>query len=360
MTITYTTEPSHPTNNVGGSSKPEKSTWTTLVARYHTPSTWRSTWQVITTFVPFFLLWYVMVLSLEYSYWLTLALAVPAAGLLVRIFIIQHDCGHGSFFKSRTANDYLGSACGVLTLTPYYYWRRSHAIHHASAGNLEQRGVGDVYTMTVNEYLGQSRWGRLKYRLYRHPLIMFGVAPALLFFILYRFPQYNGKSWKKERASVWWTNLALALVVVGLSFAIGLKAFLLVYVPVTLLAATLGTWMFFVQHQFEDTYWAGKGEWDYTMAALQGSSYYKLPKVLQWFTGNIGFHHIHHLSPRIPNYLLEKCHEENPVFQQVVVLTLWTSFKTIFLSLWDEEQGRLISFRQLRSFRPQSRLSESA
>lgn len=331
--------------------KPNKATWAALVARYQISNTWKSIGQVGNTFIPFFLLWYLMYLSLDYSYWLTLGLALPTAGLLVRIFIIQHDCGHGSFFKSRNVNDYLGFACSLFTLTPYLYWRKGHAIHHASAGNLEHRGVGDVYTMTVKEYLEQSSWGRFKYRLYRHPLVLFVLAPALLFFVLYRFPDPNAKALKREQASVWWTNLAIGVVVVALSFTIGWQAFLLVHVPIVLLAATLGTWLFFVQHQFEDTYWAKEGEWDYTLAALQGSSYYKLPRVMQWFTGNIGFHHIHHLSPRIPNYLLQRCHEENPLFQQVVVLTLGSSFKTIFLSLWDEDQKRLVSFGQIKSMR---------
>ena len=330
--------------------KPEKTTWAALVAKYQTPNRWKSIGQLGNTFIPFFLLWYLMVLSLDYSYWLTLGLTLPAAGLLVRIFIIQHDCGHGSFFNSRKVNDYLGSICGVLTLTPYYYWRKSHAIHHATASNLAQRGIGDIYTMTVNEYRQQSSWGQLKYRLYRHPFILFVLVPAFLFFVLYRFPYAESKSWKRERASVWWTNVAVAVVVAGLSLTLGFKALLLIYLPVTLLAATLGTWLFFVQHQFEDTYWAREDEWDYGLAALKGSSYYKLPWVLQWFTGNIGFHHVHHLSPRIPNYLLQKCHQENPEFQEVVVLTLWSSFKTIFLSLWDEEQGRLVTFRQLKSY----------
>ncbi len=333
------------------STKPDKTAWTALVAKYQTPSAWKSIGQAGNTFIPFFLLWYLMYHSLDYSYWLTLGLALPTAGLVVRIFIIQHDCGHGSFFKSRKVNDYLGSVCGLLTLTPYYYWRKSHAIHHATASNLEHRGIGDIYTMTIKEYLQQSKWGRLKYRLYRNPLILFVLAPTFLFVVFYRFPLAESKSWKREQASVWWTNLAIGAVVAILSLTIGFKAFLLVQLPITLLAATLGTWLFFVQHQFEDTYWAKKGEWDYTLAALKGSSYYKLPQVLQWFTGNIGFHHVHHLSPRIPNYFLQKCHEENPVFQQVVVLTLWSSFKTIFLSLWDEEQGRLVSFRQLNSIR---------
>jgi omega-6 fatty acid desaturase (delta-12 desaturase) len=274
---------------------------------------------------------------------------LPAAGFLVRIFIIQHDCGHGSFFKSRKANDFLGSICGVLTFTPYHYWRKSHAIHHASSGSWEDRGIGDIYTMTVQEYLQQSKWGRLKYRLYRHPLLLFVLAPTFLFIVLHRLPFAESKSWRRERASVHWTNLAIVAMVISLSFVIGLKSFLLIQLPIIILAATIGTWMFYIQHQFEDTYYAHGDNWDYTVAALQGSSYYQLPKVLQWFTGNIGFHHIHHLSPRIPNYRLQKCHEENQVFQQVVVLTLWTSLQSIFLSLWDEEQKKLIGFRHLKS-----------
>jgi omega-6 fatty acid desaturase (delta-12 desaturase) len=328
---------------------PDKLAWSALVAKYQTAHTWQSIWQVVNTFIPFGLVWYLMYLSLTYSYWLTLALALPAAGFLVRIFIIQHDCGHGSFFNTRKANDFLGSVCGVLTMTPYYYWRKSHAIHHASAGSLEDRGIGDIYTMTVKEYLQQSKWGRLKYRLYRHPLILFVLAPTFLFVILHRFPLPESKSWKRERASVYWTNLAIAAMVISLGFVIGLNSFLLIQLPIVVLAATMGTWLFFVQHQFEDTYYANGDQWDYTLAALQGSSYYQLPRVLQWFTGNIGFHHIHHLSPRIPNYRLQKCHEENPVFQQVVVLTLWTSLQSIFLSLWDEEESKLVSFRYLKS-----------
>jgi omega-6 fatty acid desaturase (delta-12 desaturase) len=203
--------------------------------------------------------------------------------------------------------------------------------------------------MTVKEYLQQSKWGRLKYRLYRHPLILFVLAPTFLFVILHRFPLPESKSWKRERASVYWTNLAIAAMVISLGFVIGLNSFLLIQLPIVVLAATMGTWLFFVQHQFEDTYYANGDQWDYTLAALQGSSYYQLPRVLQWFTGNIGFHHIHHLSPRIPNYRLQKCHEENPVFQQVVVLTLWTSLQSIFLSLWDEEESKLVSFRYLKS-----------
>jgi omega-6 fatty acid desaturase (delta-12 desaturase) len=288
-----------------------------------------------------------MYLSLSYSYWLTLALSLPTAGFVVRIFIIQHDCGHGSFFKSRQLNDFLGAVCGVITLTPYYYWRKSHAIHHATSGNLERRGVGDIYTMTVQEYRKQSKWGRLKYRLYRNPLILFVFAPIFAFLVLNRFPEPGTKSWRRERASIFWTNVTIGLLVATLGLTLGFGTFLLLYLPVMILASTMGMWLFFVQHQFEDAYWADKDDWDFALAALLGSSYYKLPKVLQWFTGNIGFHHIHHLNPRIPNYLLEDCHEENPLFQQVVILTLQSSLKSIFLSLWDEEQRKLVGFRHL-------------
>jgi omega-6 fatty acid desaturase (delta-12 desaturase) len=290
-----------------------------------------------------------MYLSLAYSYWLTLALALPTGGFLVRIFIIQHDCSHGSFFQSKRANEIVGCFASLLTMTPFHYWRKTHSIHHASAGNLEHRGVGDVYTMTVREYQNLSAWGRFKYRLYRNPIILFGILPILYFAISNRLTYGSPKSWKRERAGVHWTNATLAVLILILGSTLGFVPFLLVHLPVFIVATSAGMWLFFVQHQFEDAYWADGETWDYTLAALQGSSYYELPKVLQWFTGNIGFHHIHHLSPRIPNYMLEKCHRENPLFQEVVVLTLWTSFKTVFLSLWDEEKKKLITFSQLKS-----------
>lgn len=331
------------------SAKMGKPHWIPLVSKYQTPSFRRSVWQVVNTFVPFVILWTLMYLSLAYSYWLTLALSIPAAGFLVRIFIIQHDCSHGSFFQSKRANEIVGCVSSLLTLTPFHYWRKTHSIHHASAGNLEHRGVGDVYTMTVQEYQNSSTWSRLKYRLYRNPFILFGILPLLYFVVSHRLTHSAPKSWKRERASIHWTNAALGILFLVLGLTLGFVPFLLVHLPVLMLASSAGMWLFFVQHQFEDTYWAEGETWDYTMAALQGSSYYELPKVLQWFTGNIGFHHIHHLSPRIPNYMLEKCHQENPLFQEVVVLTLWTSFKTVFLSLWDEEKKKLITFRQLKS-----------
>ncbi|RME74651.1 MAG: fatty acid desaturase [Chloroflexi bacterium] len=323
--------------------------WKKAVAKYQIPNARKSIWQIINTLIPFVAIWYLMVQSLSIGYWLTLLLAIPAAGLMVRMFIIQHDCGHGSFFKSRKANDWVGTLASIITWTPYRYWQKSHAIHHANAGNLEHRGIGDIYTMTVQEYLQASWWGKLKYRIYRHPLFLFGVAPTALFVFLYRFPTSKEKALKKVRHSVYWTNLALAVVVGGLMWLIGVKEFLLIQIPITILASTAGAWLFYVQHQFEDAYWAGDDSWEYSLAALKGSSFYKLPKVLQWFTGNIGFHHIHHLSPRIPNYNLEACHNDNELFQNTVTMTLRSSIKTLSLSLWDEEQNKLIGFRQLKA-----------
>ncbi len=329
-----------------------KSLWTKMVAQYQQPDVRASIWQVINSFGPFFLVWYLMVLSLQYSYALTLLLALPAAGFVTRMFIIQHDCGLGSFFQSRFANNLVGTIAGVFTLTPYLYWRKSHAIHHAHASNLEERGIGDIYTMTVNEYVQASKWQKLKYRVYRNPFFLFGLAPSILFLILHRIPYAASKSWKKEeRASVYWNDLAIAAIAVAVSYFIGLKAFLMIEIPIMVIAASAGTWMFYVQHQFEDTYWANKPEWDYALAAMQGSSYYQLPKVLQWFTGNIGFHHIHHLSPRIPNYRLEQCHQENPLFQRAVVLTILDSLKTAVLTLWDEERKKLISFSEFKTLK---------
>jgi omega-6 fatty acid desaturase (delta-12 desaturase) len=293
-----------------------------------------------------------MYFSLEVSYWVTLAMALPAAGFLARIFIIQHDCGHGSFFKSTRANDRLGFLCGILTMTPYKHWRQSHAIHHRSSANLGKRGIGGIGTLTVNEYRERSLWKRLCYRVYRHPLVLFGVTPFFNFVVAQRFmfTKYSRKEW----ASLHWTNLVLGSLAILLILTIGPKAMLAVYVPVIALASSIGTWLFYVQHQYEHTYWVQDEGWDYTSAALRGSSYYKLPGVLRWFTGNIGYHHVHHLSPRIPNYSLKRCHEENPVFQQATVLTLASSLRTASLRLWDEETGRMVGFESIdRSSRPE-------
>jgi omega-6 fatty acid desaturase (delta-12 desaturase) len=319
------------------------------VAPYQRPDLRRSLWQLANTVLPYFALWYLMVQSLAYSYWLTLALAVLAGGLLLRIFIIFHDCGHGSFFRSRRANDGVGIVAGLLLFTPYYQWRHQHAVHHATAGDLDRRGAGDIFTLTVREYLALPPLGRLRYRLFRHPAVLLGLGPLYSFLITQRFvvPGVG----RRERASVYGTNVALAVGVLGLSALIGLQTYLLVQLPVMIVAATAGVWLFYVQHQFEDAYWAEHASWDYAAAAVQGSSYLKLPKLLQWFTGNIGLHHIHHLSARIPNYALQRCHDENPQLQAAHVLTISSGMRTLALSLWDEEARRMISFRQLATLR---------
>ena len=320
--------------------------WKNVVAQYQEPVVRRSVWQLVNTLVPYGLLWYLMYLSLGVSYWLTGVLALLAGGFLVRVFIIFHDCGHGSFFKSRKANDILGSVAGVLSFTPYHHWRWEHALHHASAGDLDRRGTGDVWTLTVQEYLEASRWKRFLYRLARNPFILFVLAPVFLFLIKQRFP--SRKAGRRERYSVYGTNLAILAFGTGMSILFGLEAYLLIQLGVLVVAGTAGVWLFYVQHQFEGVYWERRQEWDYYAAALQGSSFYKLPKILQWFSGNIGFHHIHHLSPRIPNYNLEKCHRAESSFQTVKPVTFFASFKALTFRLWDEQRRKLVSFRALK------------
>ena len=283
------------------------------------------------------------------SYWLTLPIAVIAAGLRVRVFIFMHDCGHGSFMRSKHANNVVGWITGLLTFTPYHHWTWEHAIHHRTSGNLERRGMGDIWTMTVEEYLASSRGRRFAYRLLRNPVVLFAIAPTVLFVVLERFP--SSKAGHRERLSVWLTNLALLLIAAGLSAVIGFKSWLLIELTLMLLAGGAGVWLFYVQHQFADAYWASHDDWDYTDAALQGSSFYKLPAVLRWFSGNIGFHHIHHLSPQIPNYHLQRCHNAAPLFGQVPTLTLAASFKSATLRLWDQQRRRLIGFRLLKTIR---------
>ncbi len=323
--------------------------WKKVVAPYQRPSTGRALWQVVNSLVPYALAWFLMYRSLAISYWLTLPLALLAGGFLVRLFIIFHDCGHGSFFKSRVANDVVGSITGLLCFTPYYQWRWEHAIHHSSAGDLDRRGTGDVWTLTVQEYLAASRWKRFAYRLARNPFILFLIAPLFLFLVVERFPA--SKAGRRERFSVYGTNLALVALGAGMSWALGLGTYLVLQLAVVAVAASAGVWLFYVQHQFEEVYWERGSEWDYTKAALQGSSYYKLPKVLQWFSGNIGFHHIHHLSPRIPNYHLEACHRAEPLFQSVKPLTLLSSLKSFRFRLWDERCRKMVGYRALRNLR---------
>jgi omega-6 fatty acid desaturase (delta-12 desaturase) len=298
-----------------------------------------------------------MYFSLKVSWWLTLPLALLAAGFLVRVFIIFHDCGHGSFFPSRRANDILGVITGVLTFTPYFHWRWEHALHHSTSGDLDRRGTGDVWTLTVQEYLEASRWKRFAYRLARNPVILFGVAPFFMFFIKMRFPA--AKADRRERHSVAWTNLGIVAMAAGMGWVFGLEAYLLLQMLIVLVAGSAGLWLFYVQHQFEGVYWERNEAWDYCTAALKGSSFYKLPKVLQWFSGNIGFHHIHHLSPRIPNYHLEKCHRAEPLFQTVKPVTLFASLKSLTFRLWDERRQRLVGYRVLRAMRKQQGQSAS-
>jgi omega-6 fatty acid desaturase (delta-12 desaturase) len=323
--------------------------WKRIVSRYQQPSWWRAVWQLVNTLVPYAALWYLMYVCAAVSYWLVVPLAILAGGFLVRLFIIHHDCGHGSFFKSRRANDVWGFITGVLTFTPYQHWRWEHAVHHSSSGNLERRGMGDIWTLTVREYLECSRWKRFAYRLVRNPGVLFVFAPLYMFLIKHRFPK--AKAGRRERQSVYWTNLGVVGLGAGLSLVFGLKAYLVIQLTAMAVAGSAGVWLFYVQHQFEGVYWQRHGQWDYFKAALEGSSFYKLPGILQWFSGNIGFHHIHHLSPRIPNYNLERCHHAEPLFQTVPPITLFGSLKSFAFRLWDEKRHRLVGFGHLRNLR---------
>jgi acyl-lipid omega-6 desaturase (Delta-12 desaturase) len=315
------------------------------VRRFQTASRWRARWQVLNSFVPYALLWMAMVYALAVSYWLMLPLAILAAGFLARIFIIFHDCGHGSFFKSKRANNAMGVVAGLLNLTPYRHWRWQHALHHGTAGDLDRRGAGDIWTLTVQEYLQSTRWKRFAYRLARNPIVLFVLAPLYVFVVHHRFSMAAAPS--RERRSVRRTNWALLGITLMMSALIGLRAFLLIQLTVSAFAGAIGLWLFYVQHQFEGAYWARSKDWNYTSAALEGSSFYKLPKILQWFTGNIGFHHIHHLSPRIPNYHLERCHDADPYFKTIKPVTLLASFKSLTFRLWDEQRRVFVGFNHL-------------
>jgi omega-6 fatty acid desaturase (delta-12 desaturase) len=324
--------------------------WRSAVAPFQHADTRRSVWQLSNSLAPYFILLIMMYLSLSVSYWLTVALAVLASGFMVRVFIIFHDCGHGSFFNSQRANEVTGIITGIITFTPYYAWRHSHAIHHATAGDLDRRGVGDVWTMTVDEYLVAPGWKRAAYRIFRFPLVTFGLGPLFMFLISHRFVDKSSTG-ARERHSVHWTNLALLLIVVTAALTIGLDKYVLIQLPIILIGGAAGVWLFYVQHQFEGMVWEHHDKWDYVTAALQGSSFYKLPRLLQWFTGNIGFHHVHHLSPRIPNYNLEPCHNSSPLFQAVKPVTLLSSRQSLKLRLWDERSRRMAGFSAVKQRR---------
>jgi acyl-lipid omega-6 desaturase (Delta-12 desaturase) len=319
--------------------------WREVVARYSHPDLWRSIWQLVNTLVPYFALWYLMIFSVHISYWLTLALSIPTAGFMVRTFIIFHDCGHGSFFKSQKANNALGIFTGILTFTPYFKWRHDHAIHHATSSDLDSRGVGDVKTMTVKEYLAAPWWKKAAYRIFRHPLIMFTIGSFLVFAVTSRIPVRTDA--KRERDSVWWTNLALAVMIGLMVWLVGWKTYLLVQLPVMFLGTSVGVWLFYVQHNFDPTYWERHNKWQFVKAGFEGSSFYKLPAILQWFSGNIGFHHIHHLSPKIPNYKLPKAYKENSIFH-VTPMTLIASLSSLRMRLYDEERRIMVGWNALK------------
>jgi omega-6 fatty acid desaturase (delta-12 desaturase) len=322
--------------------------WASVLAGYRQPNPRRSVLELTISAGAFALAWAAMWITLGIGYWFTLLLAVPAAGFLVRLFMIQHDCGHGSLFRNRSTNDWIGRVIGVLTLTPYDFWRRSHNIHHASSGNLEGRGIGDIDTLTVREYLALPRWSKLRYRLYRHPLVMFGLGPAYLFLVRHRLPAGLMRKGWGPWVSTAATNAAIAAIGGGMIWLIGLWPFLLIHLPITLLAASIGVWLFYVQHQFEETTWAGAKSWNLHEAALHGSSHYELPGVLRWFTANIGIHHVHHLCSRIPFYRLPDVLRDHPELAQIGRITLADSVRCVRFALWDEDLNRLISFRDLR------------
>lgn len=314
---------------------------------YEKSETTKSIKQIVNTFVPFILLWYLAYLGLSVSVWLMIPPAVVAAGFLVRIFIIFHDCCHNSFFKSRKANVVLGNISGIMTLFPFKQWQHSHNVHHAGSGNLDKRGVGDMWMLTVEEYYQASKWVRIQYRLYRNPLIMFGIGPIYAFLISNRFNRQNAG--KKERRNTYFTNIAILAVCALMSYLVGWQTFLLIQGIIFYLSGVAGIWLFYVQHTFEDSYFEENEDWEYVKAAVEGSSYYQLPKLLQWMTGNIGYHHVHHLSPRVPNYKLADAHKDTKPLQHVPTITLMTSLKSLRFRLWDEQKKRFVTFREGKS-----------
>ncbi|KIY22671.1 MULTISPECIES: fatty acid desaturase [Mesobacillus] len=324
------------------------------VAPYENSNTKTSILQIVNTVIPFLALWYFAYQSLTISYGLTLLLAAAAAGFMVRIFIIFHDCTHHSFFKNRTANKVVGTIAGVVTLFPYSQWGHEHAVHHATSSNLDKRGTGDIWVLTVDEYLAAPAWQKLAYRLYRNPFVMFVLGPIYVVLLKNRFNRKGAR--KKERLNTYLTNILIFGISGLLIWTIGWKAFLMVEGPVFFIAGMLGIWLFYVQHTFEDAYFEGDKDWEYVKAAVEGSSYYKLPKLLQWITGNIGYHHVHHLSPRVPNYKLEEAHNNTKPLQNVPTITLSTSLTSLRFRLWDEKQKQFISFSEMKAFHQNKKL----
>ncbi len=316
------------------------------LVRYRKPSWRRASFELAVTAGALSLSWLLMWLSMGIGYWLTLLLALPTAFFLVRLFMIQHDCGHGSFFRNRYLNDWVGRSLGVLTFTPYDYWKRNHSIHHATSGNLGRRGIGDIWTLTVAEYVSRSYFGRLAYRAYRNPIVMFGIGPAFLFFLQHRLPVGQMRGGWRPWVGTLATNAGIALLAGVMIWLVGLGPFLAIHLPVLLLAASIGVWLFYVQHQFEDVAWASEGDWAMPEAALRGSSYYDLPAMLRWLTANIGVHHVHHLCSRIPSYRLRQVLHDYPELRAIGRVTLGQSLRSIRLTLWDETRRKLVTFRE--------------
>lgn len=337
-----TTKPS-----VRHSEDPETA-WLKIISGYRKPVLARSLFELTVTLIPFVFLWSIAAVAVQAGYWIGLILIIPAAGFLLRLFMLQHDCGHGSFFGKRFLDDWTGRAIGVLTLTPYDYWRRAHNEHHASAGNLDERGVGDITTLTVNEYRALTPKGKLAYRLYRHPVVMFGLGPAFLFLFKQRLPFGMMRAGTLPWISTMGTNIAIGLLAALLIWMIGIGSFLLVHLPIVLIAGSAGVWLFYVQHQFEDTHWSRPPNWKFSHAALHGASHYDLPSALRWITGNIGMHHLHHLSSRVPFYRLPEVLRDHPELVDVGRIGLRDSLGCVKLVLWDEETQRLISLNDAR------------
>ena len=323
--------------------------WLKRLMPYRRPSGWRGVFELLVTIVPFAALWLASWLLVANSIYWGLLLTIPAAGFLLRLFMIQHDCGHGAFFGRRALDDWLGRVLGVFTLTPYDCWRKTHAIHHASSGNLDARGIGDVHTLTLAEYRALGRWGRLGYWLYRNPVVMFGLGPLYIFVLQQRLPVGVMRGGPLPWISTMATNVAIGVIVLGLIWMLGVIPFLLVQAPIVAVAGTAGVWLFYVQHQFEHTHWSGKPEWQFANAALNGSSFYDLPRPLHWLTANIGIHHVHHLSSRVPYYRLPQVLKDFPELAAIGRISILDSLRGVRLVLWDEAQKRLISFREARA-----------
>jgi acyl-lipid omega-6 desaturase (Delta-12 desaturase) len=330
---------------------PDAKGWALRLSRYRKPDDARGAMEIMITIVPFVVLWAAMAAGLHFGYWAVLLLAIPAGGLLVRLFAIQHDCGHGAFFRGQSANDWTGRCIGVLTLTPYDFWKRVHAMHHAGSGSLDRRGFGDIKTLTVGEYRRMSSWRRLGYRLYRNPFVLFGIGPVYLFLVEQRLPMSLMRAGWRPWASTMGTNLAILFIALAVIWLVGIKAFLLIQLPVVVIAGAVGIWLFFVQHQFEGTTWKSGQDWNWHEAAFRGSSHYDLPGWLRWFTANLGVHHVHHLCSRIPFYRLSNVLRDYPELREVGRLTIRQSIGCVRFALWDEQQHGLISFRDERAGR---------